>query len=284
MFPNDAEIVSYFVKNKISSLKVKDLARGLQVPSSDYTAFRRHVKSLVESRLLSRSGKYYFVKQDENGHSGVLRISRGGFGFVSIQGGDSDFFIPSDEISEALDGDFVRVAKIGGFSRDGLPKGSVVQVIKIADKKFVGLLHCRRDTWTVQVEGTNIGRDIFVSPVDGQLFEDGHRVEVEITDRSPGYLGLKGVVTKIIGNPEDPRNDFERIIRQYDLPNSFSSEVFADCESRLKKLEAGFFGELITEIKSASRLIRIMPRISMMLFILRWWEITYLGFGFILPM
>ena len=238
MFPNDAEIVSYFVNNKISSLKVKDLARGLQVPSSDYTTFRRHLKTLVESGLLSRSGKYYFVKQDEKGYSGVLRVNRGGFGFVSIPRGDSDFFIPSDEMSDGLDGDFVRIKKIGGFSRDGLPKGSVIEVIKIAKKSFIGLLHRRRDTWIIQVEGTNLGRDIFVSPVDGQLFEDGDRVEVEIIDRGPGISGLKGVVTKIIGDPEDPRNDFERVVRQYDLPRCFSSQVGKDFESRLKMFDA----------------------------------------------
>ena len=234
MFPKNKEIVSYFVDNKISSSKVKDIARALHISPSNYSAFRRHLKGLVQLGLLDRSGKYYYVKQDEKGFSGILRVTKGRFGFVSVSGSDTDFFIPSDELSDGLDGDFVRINKIGGFSRDGLPRASVIQIIETARRGFIGLLHNQNDSWKVQVEGTNLGRDIFVSPVNGQLFTHGYRVEVEITDRASGYSGLKGVVTKIIGDPEDPLNDYDRITHEFGLNSSFSNHVVKDLDSRFK--------------------------------------------------
>jgi len=237
MLPNDKEIINYFEKNRVSSSKMKDLARGLGVPLSKYPEFRRYVRTLVGRGLLDRSGKYYFVKLNEKDYSGFLRISRGGFGFVSLQGSNTDFFIPSDEIADALDGDFVLISPIGGFSRDRIPKARVVEVLRVVEKKFVGILRNRRNSWIVQVEGPDLGRDIFVSLCDGQFFEDGYRVEVEICERGSGYSGLKGLVTKIIGDPQDPRNDFERIVRQFGLPTSFSSQVEEECESRLKMLD-----------------------------------------------
>ena len=60
----------------------------------------------------------------------------------------------------------------------------------------------------------------------------------DLSSPGPGFSGLKGVVTKIIGDPGDPRNDFERVVRQYDLPRYFSSQVVKDFESRLKMFDA----------------------------------------------
>ncbi len=111
-------------------VKMKDLARLLSVEQPDYRTFRALVRQMVvQGTLVKTSGNRYAHPSLLGGEVGLLRLHRNGYGFVSIPGKDTDVFVGRDEINGALDGDTVRVEINGRWSREGLPQGSIREVV-----------------------------------------------------------------------------------------------------------------------------------------------------------
>ncbi len=229
MIPNPDEIIRRVQAADYRPAKMKDLARLLSVEQPDYRTFRALVRQMVvQGTLVKTSGNRYAHPSLLGGEVGLLRLHRNGYGFVSIPGKDADVFVGRDEINGALDGDTVRVEINGRWSREGLPQGSIREVVVEGKKEYIGLLLRRGTQWIVEVEDASFGRDLFVDIADIPQAVEGYRVAVEIVERGQGYRGLRGAITQVLGDPNIPSLDFDTVVRQYGIPQSFSVEALED--------------------------------------------------------
>ena len=82
------------------------------------------------------------IRRDEIFAEGVFSSSKGGFGFVTVEGAERDIFIPEDKTLGALDGDRVEIIYHSYTSRYGEEKteGRVKRITLPLKKTVVGTL------------------------------------------------------------------------------------------------------------------------------------------------
>ena len=182
--------------------------------------------------------------------TGVYTSNARGFGFVTVEGLEQDLFIPPSKSGGAFCGDTVEVeaepafreadakrnagtagkAGIGGgrgASGGAHREASVVRIVQRAVTSLVGTYQKEKGFGFVHPDNPKIPVDIHVYRENSQKAVTGHKVVVQITDYGSAKRRPEGVVTEILGHIDDPSVDILSIIRAFDLPEAFPSEVTA---------------------------------------------------------
>ena len=132
-------------KNKILSLmndpsfrpmKEKELAIMMQVVGEDRPLFKQCLNELLTEGAItvSKRGKYSLPQQETL--EGVFSASGRGFGFVSVDGIEDDFYINEKNTGTALDGDTVVIEPMSD-SRPGRHREAVIVAVKERATDFV---------------------------------------------------------------------------------------------------------------------------------------------------
>lgn len=162
--------------------------------------------------------------------TGRISVHPAGYGFVAVEDGSDDVFVPAKYRGAALDGDRVSLATWQGYQGT---EGKVVAVLSRGRAKLTGTL-------------MKSGRSVYLQPDDPRIATDyGH---VPLLDGAPSsQVGqaalveiaryptkaipeLFGRVVRILGDPDDPRTELEKIIICADIPNEFPRGAIAQAE------------------------------------------------------
>ncbi len=168
---------------------------------------------------------------------GRIRVHPAGYGFVVREDGQEDVFVPAKYRGSALDGDRVSLYTWEGFKGT---EGRVEEVLDRGRAKLTGLLE-------------KSGSSIFLTPDDPRIATDFGRVTVE---GGPGdaHFGecvvleitqypdrvrphLAGRVVKVLGAPDDPRTEIQKIIICADIPYELPDEVLALADGIRQELQ-----------------------------------------------
>lgn len=207
-------------------MKFKEIAMLLQVSKEQRDDLRKILEELEEEGkiFLSKRGKY--CKGEAKRLTGIYRTSLKGFGFVVIEGENSDIFVEEKDTAGAFDGDKVEVI-ITKESQGRSREGKIVRIVERGILRVVGLYQMRpgKNYGFVIPDNQKILQDIFVPVEKSKGAIDGHKVVVELT--SYGETGKKpeGKVVEIIGHVHDPGTDIMSIVKAYDLPVEFSEKI-----------------------------------------------------------
>jgi len=126
-------------------MKIKELAILLNVKKEDRAELEEVLNELIsEGKVsLSKRGKYAIAKDEL--YTGIFESNERGFGFVSVEGFEEDFFIPQKYTMDAFYHDTVKIQVIndGGSSsgRNGRVRRTEAKIVKILDhevKRVVG--------------------------------------------------------------------------------------------------------------------------------------------------
>ena len=212
-------------------MKFKELAMLLQVPKEQRNEFRQILETLEEEGkiYLSKRGKY--CKGEAKKFIGVYRANARGFGFVEIEGMDSDIFIGEDHINGAFDQDIVEVVIIKE-PQEKSREGKIVRIVERAHAKVVGLYSKKpnKNYGFVIPDNQKFLKDIFVPIEKSKGAMDGHKVVVELTSYGGENKKPEGKIVEIIGHINDPGIDILSIVKGYDLPVEFSEKILNQAE------------------------------------------------------
>ena len=160
--------------------------------------------------------------------AGVFSANAHGYGFVSTGiDGEPDIFIPEDKINGALHTDVVEVKKRRGHNK-ARPEGAVVRILSrgcpllagtfCAEKKSTGYILALdpKIPWAFSVAPAAIKRLGLV---------DGHRVMFSVP------INGRTQIKEIFGHKNDPGIDVLSIVRQYNVPYTFSDKVLTEASS-----------------------------------------------------
>jgi ribonuclease R len=216
-------------------MKVKELSAAMHIASSDYTNFRRGVKQLIDSGELIHLKRGRVGVPDQLGVVvGTMSITRKGLGFLMREGVEQDILIPSWDLHTALDGDQAMVRLKGKV--DGREAGSVIRIVKRADRNIVGIFRTERQFARVVPDNPRIHRDIYIpaDATEGAL--DGEKVVAKFTVWDDPHLNPEGRIVERIGFPNDPGVDMLTIVKSYGFPEAFTPEVMDEAERAAAKL------------------------------------------------
>jgi len=162
---------------------------------------------------------------------GRLQRHPRGFGFVTLDAGGPDVFIPPRSLADRLDGDRVaiRIVRQDGAGR---AEGEIVRLIERSRKRVMGIYRSaeRRHGGTVQAYDRLFESGIAISEEDAGSAEDGMVVGVEILRPPQERRPAAGRIVETLGRPDEPGMDLKTIIRKYGLREEYPQDVLAEAE------------------------------------------------------
>jgi ribonuclease R len=228
------KILSALGRSYTGHLGFADLAEAMDVQRRDEGRLRTLLASLVEEGHVEEVGKggYRLARHDgESRVSGRIRVHPAGYGFVEREDGMGPVFVPAKHRGVALDGDRVLLATWEGFKGT---EGRVEKVLARGRAKLTGTL-------------ASSGRSMYLEPDDPRIatdygrisLEDGARgarvgdsLVVEIsqypTQTRPRIVGR---VVKVLGSPDDPATEIEKIVACADIPAEFPEDTLAQAKA-----------------------------------------------------
>src|SRR6185369_13724034 len=182
------------------------------------------------------------VAHHGDGVTGRITVHPAGYGFVNTD--DGTVFVPAKYRGTSMDGDVVAVATWPGVRGT---EGRVIEVLKRGRARITGIL--RRVSRAVYLEpddpriAADYGR---VGVDDAPVGKDGDAVVLEIT-RYPDAARkeLAGKVLKVLGDPEDPRTEIEKILACAVIPLEFPDDVLAQAKATSQELTAADLADRI---------------------------------------
>lgn len=210
-------------------MKIKELAMILQVPKENRSELLEVLDELIKDGEieLSKRGKYRIAEVPL--FTGRFSGNARGFGFVEVEGQDTDIFVSEANTGNAVHGDTVQVSLLRektGRRREGV----IVKVISHEITEIVGTYQKSRNFGFVVPDNQKFTKDIFIPAECSKGAVNGHKVIVEITDYGSGSKKPEGRIREIIGHINDPGTDILSVVCSYELPVEFPEKVLNQAE------------------------------------------------------
>ncbi|MCM1497642.1 MAG: RNB domain-containing ribonuclease [Clostridium sp.] len=210
-------------------LKQKELAYLLQVIPDDREEFRHILSELVDEGkvLLTKRGKYQSVS--ELSRIGIFTGHQKGFGFVTVEGEEEDYFVGEHATGGAMHGDKVMI-KVTGAPAGKRKEAQVVEIIERGNDEVVGYYQKSKSFGFVIPDNRKLCDDIFIPKKFSKGAVTGHKVVVKLTDFGGNGRKPEGRIIEILGHVNDPGTDILSIVRAYNLPMEFPENVMQNLE------------------------------------------------------
>jgi ribonuclease R len=157
---------------------------------------------------------------------GTVQGHRDGHGFVNRDDGESDIYLPPNEMRAVLHKDRVKV-RIVRSDRRGRPEGRVLEIIERPKQPIIGRLLQESGIWIVAPEDKRYGQDVMIPKAATGSAKPGQVVVVELTEPPSLYGQPVGRVKEILGEIDDPGMEIEIAVRKYSVPHEFSDACIA---------------------------------------------------------
>ncbi len=222
-----------------SPMKEKELAVIMQVKPSDRPLFKTCLEELLSDKeiYMSKRGRYRIPGKDTL--KGVFFASGYGYGFVSIEGEEDDYYISAKNTGTALHGDTVVIEPYDrtmrhrrrGKSREAV----VVEVTERATDIVVGTFDASKAGYGFVIpDPGRMERDIFIPGDSTMGAADDQKVVVRVIDYGDERRNPQGKVIEVLGYAGDPDVDIISILRSFGIETHFPDDVAAEAAGILQ--------------------------------------------------
>lgn len=238
-------------KNKIVGLlsdpnyvpmKEKELVIVMQVSPEDRPIFKKCLEELLRDGeiTISKRGKYSIPVVSTM--AGTFLASGHGYGFVTVEDIEGDFYIAEKNVNGAMHGDIVMIdpyeakniqSKKRGYSysKDARATGKskeaiVIDIVKRAVDTVVGTYDAAKNQYGFVIpDSKKIDQDIFIPKGSSMGAVDGSKVVAKIVDYGGGTKSPEGKIIEILGHEGDPGVDVLSILKAYGVETEFPEKV-----------------------------------------------------------
>lgn len=194
-------------------------------------------KLLFRLKAMLRDGE---LVEDRKGRFGLpehMNLRRGrvvghpdGFGFVVLEGGGEDWYLPPKEMRRLLPDDKVLV-HVRDVRRNGRIEASVVRILEEGKKRIVGQLKKEGPVTYVVPQDRAISFDIQIDSARSVKAKPGELVVVELIERPSRHRPALGLIVERLGQPMAPGMEIAVALRSFDLPFEWPEDVLAQTEA-----------------------------------------------------
>ena len=238
-------IVDFLARSPGEMFKSKEIAHALGLRGrSSYADFKEILEDLVDrgSVKLRKKG-YYSAPIPRTLLRGVLEVTRGGFGFVQMEGEAHEVFIPARSMGNALDGDRVEIAlsqkKPRNQGTGPRAEGEIVKVVERAHSTLVGTLDRQRRTALMIPDDQRFPPVVLSHSPLLATASPGQKVVVRIDAWGEDEPELGGTVVEILGSSGELAVELRSVLREFKLKEEFPAEVLDEAEAIPDGLPAG---------------------------------------------
>ncbi|MFC5474787.1 ribonuclease R [Paraherbaspirillum soli] len=218
--PSREEILG-LLRTSSESHNAAAVAAALGVKPDEMEGLTRRLNAMErDGQIKPDRGGIYKLTNSPDFIEGRVSGHRDGFGFLILDAGGDDVFLPEKEMQKVLNGDRVQV-RITGTDRRGRPEGTIVEVLSRANSHVIGRLLNENGVWVIAPEDKRIGQDIILAGSPGKA-KTGQVVSVELTEQPSRYSQPVGRIVEILGDIDDPGMEIEIAVRKFGVPHEFS--------------------------------------------------------------
>ena len=162
---------------------------------------------------------------------GTYSKSQKGFGFVKPEDCEEEIYISKENSQNALNGDLVIIEITAEKTADKKAEGRIIKIIKHEKDTVVGTFQKSRNFGFVVPDDKNFGTDIFISKSNWGKARNNHKVLVKITKYPEQGKNAEGQIIEILGGINEAGVDMLSLIKQYELPAEFPTEVVHEAKA-----------------------------------------------------
>ena len=215
------------LKNSTKALDLLEISNNLNLDSvSEMTSLIDTLNSLEEELKVYKTKKdKYILFEKSHLLVGKIHINKKGFGFVSVEGIEDDFYIDEKNINYALNNDIVVIEEVKSNGKKD--EARVVKVLKKENNIVIGEYMLKNNKPYFKLDDSKLKMDIILDKEDIEKLMPGNKVQVYI-DKELGKNKYLGKVKRIIGHKNDPGVDILSIVYKYDINDTFSDKVMEE--------------------------------------------------------
>lgn len=212
-------------------MKYKELAFLFQLTEDEKPVLSQILNELTEEGRIVKTPRGKYQRLDAGILCGTFTGNNRGFGFVTVEGDDEDYFIPEKVCNGALHMDTVLMRVTNAESSAGRRReGEITRILSHGIKELVGTFDPGKGYGFVIPDNQKFNQDIFIPKALTKGAVRGHKVVVQITDYGNKNQKPEGRITEILGHINDPGTDVISIVKAYDLPVEFPDMVMRQAE------------------------------------------------------
>ena len=238
-------ILAFFNKYPHQIFKVDEIVRRIGGEEHEQSVIRQALQDLEKSNLISRGHRKRYGRLQplaKHHKTGSLRLTKLGSGIVQLQPPDEGSIrVSQNFLSTAMEGDYVSVALFpdvtsGSWEKEKqvsiqeLPEGEVVQVLRRGKRPIVGEFRKSKSFFFVVPDDRKV-RDIYVPKGKTHGARPGAKVVAVVEEWSSPNLNPEGKIVEILGKTGEVRAEMMSVVRMFNLPGTFPSNVAAESEN-----------------------------------------------------
>jgi ribonuclease R len=229
----EAQVLEAVSDSRYKPLKLKSLAKSLNLPDTAVPAFRKLIKEMLkQGRLALGSNSTIKLPPTQPTIKGIFRRLPSGDGIVRPHAEEAipagDIYIHDYQSVDASTGDevLVKLKKKPGRNSDGL--GEILEIVERATQSFVGTYFERDGRAYVRVDGTVFSRSILVGDPGVKGAKPDDKVVIETLRFPTPQKRGEGVIVEILGKQGQPGVDMISVIKSLGIPDQFSEEALQE--------------------------------------------------------
>lgn len=154
---------------------------------------------------------------------GKLEITRSGRGFVVVEGMEEDILVHPEDISNAMNGDIVRIKITSGY--EGRMKGKVTDVVQRKREEFMGIVQMNKGFAFVLGDRDKNIPDIYISADNFNDAKDGETVIAKIIKWEKGDKRPEGKIVSVVNEENAADAAMQETLLEHGFPLQFSDEA-----------------------------------------------------------
>ncbi len=225
-----SQIVKVFEKTPESEFTHKQICALIDAkdPASRQVVFDG-LQNLSANKIIARSNHFTFkLAGDENSIQGIVHMTQRGAAFIIVDGREKDIFIAPQNVSQALNGDLVKVRVFKeGQQRD---EGAIVSVVERERTQFVGTIQMQDRHALLIPDNHRTGVQVYISNEQLNGARNGEKALVKITVWPKSAEMPYGEVIAILGMPGSNDAEMLSILYSQGINPVFPDEVMSEAE------------------------------------------------------
>ncbi len=160
---------------------------------------------------------------------GQIEVKPAGYGFISVDGEDKDYYVNAKELFNVYDGDFVEFYPFDDASK--LLNGKIIRVVRRSHTHIIGTYKkkFRKGKLRPLIQSTDPRFDVkAIVKKDLPDIEDGMIVYAELA-----YVGtaIEANILEVLGHKDDPGIEIRQIALEYGFQTEFPVEAAKELTS-----------------------------------------------------
>lgn len=234
---HDVEIPSREAMLEVVQSAVKPVAYQDILSHFKLTDERQHIGVKRRLRAMERDGQLVYTRNDSYGLPERMDLKKGevighrdGFGFVRLDEGGPDLFLPYHQMQLVMHGDRVLV-KAGSTDARGRKEARIVRTVDDAVRQIVGRYFFEDGIAVVVPDDTRLNQDLIIPPEHVNGARHGQIVTAEIISRPSRRASPLAKIIEILGDHMAPGIEIEVAIREHNIPHEWPAALEEEAQA-----------------------------------------------------